>query len=165
MDLSKTGQWSEKFLSSGCCVLPGHFVSQSGDTKNRSSLLFAAPLGRNHMNFLPTHGASSTSSSLIHSLNSFILLSFIPLWQNPTLSVGFLMLLKSPKIHHQPPWFAAFSCLIASHRILLFCMSHGEYTVIILTCTASLTHCPVSQMNPFLVAFLSNFNFFITPHA
>ena len=103
LDHSKTGQWSEKFLSIGCWMLPGHLMSQSGDTRNRSSLLFVVPLGLNHVNFLPTYGASSTSISSIQSLNIFILLSSVNLWQTPTLSSGYLMLLKSPVIHHRPP--------------------------------------------------------------
>jgi len=160
LDLRTTGQWSEKFLSNGCCKLPGHFASHSGEIRDLSSLLFAALLGLNHANFLPIHGASSSSSSPIRSLNSYIFPSSIPLCLTPTLSEGCLMLLKSPKMHQSPPWVVDFSSLMAFHKILLFCTSHGKYMATICTCTASFVHWPVSQMKPSPMVFLSSLKVF-----
>ena len=126
LDLSMTEQWSEKFLSKVTYVVAGHLLDQSGEIKNLSSLLFANPFGLYQVNFLPRHGASSNSNFAIQSLNSFILLSCSILCLFPSLSVGSLTLLKSPKIHHNPPLSEDFSCLMLSHNVLLFWISQGE---------------------------------------
>jgi len=119
LEHSNIGQWSEKFFSSVYWADPGHLDIQSGDIKILSNLLLAVPFGLTHVNLLPTHGASSTSISSIHSLNSLDPPSSVPLWHAPVLSVGFLMVLKSPNIHHSPSWLCDFNFLTDSHSTLL----------------------------------------------
>ena len=126
LDLSRTGQWSEKFLANTDWADVGHLASHSGETKNLSNLLLALPFGLNQVNLLPTQGASSTSNSSIQLLNSAILPSTSPLWEDPILSDDILILLKSPKMHQYPPGFWFFNWATLSHNTLFSWRLHEE---------------------------------------
>ncbi|KAH1246763.1 hypothetical protein GmHk_06G016786 [Glycine max] len=72
VDLKRMGQWSEKSLSSTNWVESGHWISQSSERRNLSSLLIAVPLGLTQVKFLPTDLTSSKAISEIQELNSEI---------------------------------------------------------------------------------------------
>lgn len=160
LDLSRMGQWSEKSLFRLNCVLSGHLDVHSSETKNLSSILFAASFGLIHVYFLLTHDTSSTAKSDTHSLNFVMLLRSPSLWDELTLSDGCLMLLKSPKIHHKPSDWRFFSCLIESHSARLPTTSHGAYTFMMNNFCMSWFHTPSSKIKPLLVTLLSTLNTF-----
>lgn len=137
-------------------VQAGHLLSQLRDTRNMSSRLLATPFGLNHVNFFPTQGISSSSTSAIHLLKSWILLASAPLWDTPSLSEWCLMLLKSLMKHHKPSGSCCLNCLSESHKIRFCWLSHGEYMLTTQIFWFSWVHTPSNRIKPLPISFLSS---------